>query len=251
METTKSETIDSVYPDFLRTGLGKLTELDSRRELLSLFSALEHFRHDLHQQETGLGILGVTHRYIVGLNLFCSMGFWLVNPEDMSFVLTLASPDGECSALQRTVDESVKAGRFGVALRRGGHVMFGMSDGNDQEPGLLHAMTLSSQAVGMFCGMLHREAAPTQEVAFSLLSLLLGECSDALATLRKTKQLTNQVETLTGLLPLCAWCKKVRNDSGYWEQIDKYIATNSKTALTHGVCPDCKSNFLSGLTSKA
>ena len=71
METTKSETIDSVYPDFLRTGLGKLTELDSRRELLSLFSALEHFRHDLHQQETGLGILGVTHRYIVGLNLFC------------------------------------------------------------------------------------------------------------------------------------------------------------------------------------
>ena len=102
----------------------------------------------------------------------------------------------------------------------------------------------------MFCGMLHREAAPTQEVAFSLLSLLLGECSDALATLRKTKQLTNQVETLTGLLPLCAWCKKVRNDSGYWEQIDKYITSHSNTALTHGVCPDCKTNFLSGMTGK-
>ena len=245
-----SETIDSVYPDFLRTGLGKLSELDSRRELLTLFSALEHFRHDLHQQETGVGILGVTHRYVTGLNLFRSMGFWLVNPEDMSFVLTLASPDGECAALQRTVDESVKAGRFGNALRRGGHVMFGMNEEDGVETGLLHALTLSSQAVGMFCGMLHREAAPTQEVAFSLLSLLLGECSDALATLRKTKQLTNQVETLTGLLPLCAWCKKVRNDSGYWEQIDKYITSHSNTALTHGVCPDCKTNFLSGMTGK-
>ena len=246
-----SETIDSVYPDFLRTGLGKLSELDSRRELLTLFSALEHFRHDLHQQDTGVGILGVSHRYITGLNLFSSMGFWLVNPEDMSFVLTLASPEGECSALQRTVDDSVKAGLFGQALRRGGHVMFGMSGENDQNPGLLHAMTLSSQAVGMFCGMLHREAAPTQEVAFSLLSLLLGESSDALATLRKTKQLTNQVETLSGLLPLCAWCKKVRNDSGYWEQIDKYITSHSKASLTHGVCPDCKKNFLSGTPARA
>jgi hypothetical protein len=245
-----SEIIDSVYPDFLRTGLGKLSELDSRRELLTLFSALEHFRHDLHQQSSGVGILGVAHRYVAGLNLFRSTGFWLVNPDDMSFVLTLASPEGECSALQRTVDESVKTGQFGVALRRGGHVMFGMNKSAGQEPGLLHAMTLSTQAVGMFCGMLQRETAPTQEVAFSLLSLLLGESSDALATLRKTKLLTHQVETLTGLLPLCAWCKKVRNDSGYWEQIDKYITSHSNTALTHGVCPDCKNNFLSGMTAR-
>ncbi len=81
-----------------------------------------------------------------------------------------------------------------------------------------------------------------------MLSLLLGECADALATLRKTAQLTTQVETLSGLLPLCAWCKKVRNDSGYWEQIDKYITTHSSAALTHGVCPECKSNFLAEIT---
>lgn len=245
-----STTFESVYPDFLRSGLGKLSELDSRRELLTLFSALEHFRHDLHLQDSGVGILDVTHRYVTGLNLFTAMGFWMVNPEDMSFVLTVASPEGDCAMLQRQVDEQVKAGRFAMALRRGGSVMFGMGGADDTEPGLLHAMSLSKQAVGMFCGMLHREAAPAQEVAFSLLSLLLGECADALATLRRTKQLTNQVETLSGLLPLCAWCKKVRNDSGYWEQIDKYITTHSKAALTHGVCPDCKKTFLSGVTAK-
>jgi hypothetical protein len=166
----------------------------------------------------------------------------------MSFILTVAAPEGECAALQKTVDAQVKSGRFAIALRRGGTVMFGA---NGSEPGLLHAMSLSKQAVGMFCGMLHREAAPAQEVAFSLLSLLLGESADALATLRRTKQLTNQVETLSGLLPLCAWCKKVRNDRGYWEQIDKYITTNSKAALTHGVCPDCKQNFLAGVTVKS
>lgn len=245
-----SETFDSVYPDFLRSGLGKLVELDSRRELLTLFSALEHFRHDLHQQDAGVGILGVAHRYVAGLDLFRSMGFWLVNPEDMSFILTVASPEGECGALQKTVDQQIKAGRFALALRRGNPVMFGMDGDASSEPGLLHALSLSKQAVGMFCGMLHREAAPVQEVAFSLLTLLLGECADALATLRKTKQLTNQVETLSGLLPLCAWCKKVRNDSGYWEQIDKYITNHSNAALTHGVCPDCKKGFLAGVSPK-
>jgi hypothetical protein len=243
-----SDTFESVYPDFLRSGLGKLSELDSRRELLTLFSALEHFRHDLHQQDSGIGILGVTHRYVTGLNLFRSMGFWLINPTDMSFVLTLASPEGECAALQRIVDEQIKAGRFALALRRSGTVMFGMNETGGAEPGLLHGMSLSKQAVGMFAGLLHRDPAMAQEVAFSLLSLLLGECADALATLRKTKQLTNQVETLSGLLPLCAWCKKVRNDSGYWEQIDKYIATHSHASLTHGVCPDCKKNFLASIS---
>lgn len=245
-----NEPFDSVYPEFLRSGLGRLIELDSRRELLTLFSALEHFRHDLHGQDTGAGILGVTHRYVTGLNLFRSMGFWLVNPDDMSFVLTVASPKGQCAALQKTVDEQVKAGRFALALRRGGAVMFGMGGRDTGSPGLLHALSLSKQAVGMFCGLLHREAAPVQEVAFSLLSLLLGECADRLATLHKTKQLTHQVDTLSDLLPLCAWCKKVRNDSGYWEQIDKYITNHSHTTLTHGVCPECKKHFLAELGAK-
>lgn len=244
-----SNTFESVYPDFLRSGLGKLSELDSRRELLTLFSALEHFRHDLHAQDSGVGILDITNRYVSGLNLFRSMGFWLINPGDMGFILTLATPEGECARLQQTVDAQIKAGRFALALRRGNPVMFGLGHG-ENEPGLLHALSLSNQAVGMFCGLLQHEPAPAQEVAFSLLSLLLGGCADALATLRKTKQLSSQVETLSGLLPLCAWCKKVRNDDGYWEQIDKYITTHSHASLTHGVCPECKKGFLAGMSPR-
>jgi hypothetical protein len=96
----------------------------------------------------------------------------------------------------------------------------------------------------MFCGLLRREVAPAQEVAFSLLSTLLGVSADALATLRRTRQLTNQIEALQNLLPVCAWCKKVRNDRGYWYQIEKYITANSKTKITHGICPDCETKFL-------
>lgn len=238
---------DSVYPDFLKTGLGKLNHLDGRREMLSLFSALEHFRRDLHAQESDKGILEVTQRYVDGLNLFHSTGFWLVKPSDFSFELIFASPEGDKSLLQSVIDRSIESGRFAYALRQNSPQFLHAQNSESVVPGLLHSMSISSQAVGMFCGLLHREIAPAQEIAFSLLSLLLGGTADALATWSKTRELTSEVEALTALLPLCAWCKKFRNDGGYWEQIEKYIDSLSKTSITHCICPDCHTKFMSTL----
>jgi hypothetical protein len=48
-----------------------------------------------------------------------------------------------------------------------------------------------------------------------------------------------EVHTLSGLLPICAWCKKVRNDDGYWQQVEDYFACRSQITFTHGVCADC------------
>ena len=59
-----------------------------------------------------------------------------------------------------------------------------------------------------------------------------------------TRLLTRQIETLSGLLPLCAWCKKVRNDRNYWESIETYIAQRSHATFSHGICPDCRRDFM-------
>jgi hypothetical protein len=48
-----------------------------------------------------------------------------------------------------------------------------------------------------------------------------------------------KVKTLSGLLPICASCKKIRNDKGYWKQIEGYIMEHSDTTFSHGICPDC------------
>jgi len=48
-----------------------------------------------------------------------------------------------------------------------------------------------------------------------------------------------EVHTLHGLLPICAWCKKVRNDGGYWEQIEVYVRDHSAATFSHGICPSC------------
>ena len=49
----------------------------------------------------------------------------------------------------------------------------------------------------------------------------------------------DRVDTLSGLLPICASCKKVRDDQGYWRQIESYIRKHSRADFTHGICPDC------------
>ena len=48
-----------------------------------------------------------------------------------------------------------------------------------------------------------------------------------------------KVKILNGLLPICASCKKIRDDEGYWTQVEEYIEKNSQATFTHGVCPEC------------
>jgi hypothetical protein len=49
----------------------------------------------------------------------------------------------------------------------------------------------------------------------------------------------SHVQTLQGLLPICASCKKIRDDDGYWKQIEFYISEHSDAKFSHGICPDC------------
>jgi len=48
-----------------------------------------------------------------------------------------------------------------------------------------------------------------------------------------------EIKTLSGLLPICAYCKKVRDDQGYWKQVEAYIEEHSTIEFTHSICPDC------------
>lgn len=48
-----------------------------------------------------------------------------------------------------------------------------------------------------------------------------------------------KIKTLHGMLPICSSCKKIRDDEGYWNEIEKYLADHSDVEFTHGICPDC------------
>jgi len=49
-----------------------------------------------------------------------------------------------------------------------------------------------------------------------------------------------QVKRLQGLFPMCAWCKKIRNDQNFWESVEVYVAEHTDARFSHGICPDCR-----------
>lgn len=59
------------------------------------------------------------------------------------------------------------------------------------------------------------------------------------ALIRQLQKALNEVKTLSGLLPICSYCKKVRDDKGDWKQIESYISEHSELFFTHGLCPEC------------
>jgi hypothetical protein len=66
---------------------------------------------------------------------------------------------------------------------------------------------------------------------------------ELLSEKKALEQAMLRVKTLSGLLPVCAHCKKIRDDRGYWQQIEAYIAAHSNADISHGICPECAAKY--------
>jgi PAS domain S-box-containing protein len=62
----------------------------------------------------------------------------------------------------------------------------------------------------------------------------------------KLKDALDNVKTLSGLVPICAHCKKIRDDKGYWNQLERYLVEHTDASLTHGICPECARLYFPG-----
>ena len=67
------------------------------------------------------------------------------------------------------------------------------------------------------------------------------------ATIVELKKAIDEIKILKGLIPICAKCKKVRDDAGYWQHIETYIRERSDAQFTHGICPNCAKELYPGL----
>ena len=60
-----------------------------------------------------------------------------------------------------------------------------------------------------------------------------------------------QVKVLSGMLPICSGCKKIRDDHGYWNRIETYISEHSDAQFSHGICPDCAQKYFPNFSGPA
>lgn len=56
---------------------------------------------------------------------------------------------------------------------------------------------------------------------------------------RELREAMAEIRQLKGIIPICATCKRIRDDEGYWHQVESYLSAHSDAQFTHGVCPDC------------
>jgi len=83
------------------------------------------------------------------------------------------------------------------------------------------SFTVFNGIIGFYAGILKCKKLEREE--------LIADLQKALADVR----------TLSGMLPICAWCKKIRNDEGYWQRIESYMKSHLDLDFTHGICSDC------------
>jgi len=69
---------------------------------------------------------------------------------------------------------------------------------------------------------------------------LIGELQRALT----------EVRTLSGLIPICGWCKSVRSDKGFWQSVEQYVAAHTSASFTHGICPGCAGKMKAELVQR-
>ena len=61
---------------------------------------------------------------------------------------------------------------------------------------------------------------------------------------KELQEAVSKIKTLPGLIPICAWCNKIRDDRGYRQTAEQYIQEHSKDGFTHGMCPDYQKKYL-------
>lgn len=101
-------------------------------------------------------------------------------------------------------------------------------------------------AIGTLC-VIDREPrvlTPVQERALSALARQASAQLELRRMLKEIGELLGRVKILSGLLPMCASCRRMRNENDYWEKVEGYIATHSEAIVTNGMCPECMARAL-------
>jgi len=81
-----------------------------------------------------------------------------------------------------------------------------------------------------------------EELVNALIIMAVLVCAAGLIarTARQTKELAREVQVLTGLLPICAGCKKIRAENDRWQPVEQYISSHAPVEFSHGLCPECE-----------
>ena len=139
--------------------------------------------------------------------------------------------------------EVCRAVRAAVPAR---YVYLIMVTARDREEDVAEALAVGAD------DFIRKPCGPTELIARVRCGRRTIELKQSLAgRVAELEGLVERIRQLKRLLPICMYCKKVRNDSDYWQEIEAYLHQETGTDFSHGICPDCMPNALRGLDEPA
>lgn len=170
---------------------------------------------------------GLLWLVVLGLG-FGIFGRWNVSGIEASYFAYLAIPP--------LVWVAFRFGRYGATatlVMMAGLAVWGTAQGNGPfvRATLNQSLILLQTFVGVLTVMTLALVAVLSErrLAAEAQADLIGQLQQAL----------DEIKTIRGMIPVCAWCKKIRDDVGAWDEMESYLSKHSEATFTHGVCPDC------------
>jgi GAF domain-containing protein len=112
-------------------------------------------------------------------------------------------------------------------------------------------LTPEGHALGSVCVIDRepRQLTTEQKDALGRLSRMVMTTLELRRVSSDLAQAAANLKVLSGLLPICAYCKEVRDDEGYWDNVENYVASHTEVAFSHGICPKCTEKYLAELES--
>jgi PAS domain S-box-containing protein len=109
-----------------------------------------------------------------------------------------------------------------------------------------YAVEHNFETIGRKIMLLNARQIYTMDHASKLILLAISDVTDRIEAERQKDKLFadlqkafNEIKTLRGILPICASCKKIRDDKGYWKQVEEYVSDHTEAEFSHGFCPSC------------
>ena len=108
-----------------------------------------------------------------------------------------------------------------------------------------HPLTKDGKEIITFWANFHLPDGTVMNIGYDITACKRAE-EEREKLIQRFEEALEKVKALSGFLPICMYCKKIRDCKGYWEEVEAYIGDHSEAKFTHSICPECKKKLLSG-----
>lgn len=180
------------YAEIFRRALDQFNDHGIGQNVAAIFNALEAFQRELQESKSATSVLEVTQRYIESIDIFEVTAFHMIDPQDMSFNLSLCKAETK-EKVQAFLKQEITSGRFHYALKQNRNIILPLQEDlpNGQQA-IAHSMNTNARRLGMFIGIFKDSYPPEKHSLTNIISIMIVSASNIIESTLLQNQMLEQ-----------------------------------------------------------